>query len=34
MQGVRKQLTTVRMRGLVSAKGKLTIRWADLKMQE
>ena len=31
--GVRKQLATVRMRGFVSASGKLTIRWADLKMQ-
>ena len=32
--GVRKQLATVRMRGLVSASGKLTTRWADLKMQD
>ena len=32
--GVRKQLATVRLRGLVSARGKLTIRWADLKAQE
>ncbi|MDE0316756.1 MAG: leucine-rich repeat domain-containing protein [Candidatus Poribacteria bacterium] len=32
--GVRKQLATVRLRGLVSANGKLTTRWADLKMQE
>ena len=32
--GVRKQLATVRLRGLVSAKGKLTTRWADLKMQQ
>ena len=32
--GVRKQLATVRMRGLVSASGKLTTRWADLKTQE
>ena len=32
--GVRKQLATVRLRGLVSAKGKLTTRWADLKMQK
>lgn len=32
--GVRKQLATVRMRGLVSASGKLTTRWADLKIQE
>ena len=31
--GVRKQLATVRMRGLVSASGKLTTRWADLKTQ-
>lgn len=31
--GVRKQLATVRMRGLVSASGKLTTRWADLKRQ-
>ena len=29
--GVREQLATVRMRGFVSAKGKLTTRWADLK---
>jgi len=29
--GVRKQLTTVRLRGLISASGKLTTRWADLK---
>ncbi len=32
--GVRKQLATVRMRGFVSASGKLTTRWADLKMQD
>ena len=32
--GVRKQLATVRIRGLVSARGKLTINWADLKTQE
>ena len=32
--GVRKQLATVRMRGYVSASGKLTTRWADLKLQE
>ena len=32
--GVRKQLATVRMRGLVSAKGKLTTSWADLKAQQ
>ncbi len=32
--GVRKQLVTVRMRGLVSASGKLTTKWADLKIQE
>ena len=31
--GVREQLATVRLRGLVSAKGKLTILWADLKAQ-
>ena len=31
--GDRKQLATVRMRGLVSASGKLTTRWADLKAQ-
>ena len=29
--GVRKQLATVRMRGLVSASGKLTTKWSDLK---
>ena len=32
--GVRKQLATVRMRGVVSASGKLTTRWADFKAQE
>ena len=32
--GVRKQLATVRMRGLVSASGKLTTKWADLKVQQ
>lgn len=32
--GARKQLATVRMRGLVSASGKLTTRWADLKRQD
>ena len=32
--GVRKSLATVRMRGLVSASGKLTVRWADLKAQD
>ncbi|MYB94198.1 hypothetical protein F4054_17420 [Candidatus Poribacteria bacterium] len=32
--GVRKSLATVRMRGLVSASGKLTTIWADLKMQD
>ena len=32
--GVREQLATVRLRGLVSARGKLTTRWADLKTQE
>ena len=31
--GVRKQLATVRMRGLVSARGKLTTMWANLKVQ-
>ena len=31
--GERKQLATVRIRGLVSASGKLTTRWADLKTQ-
>ena len=29
--GVREQLATVRLRGFVSAKGKLTTKWADLK---
>ena len=32
--GVRKKLATVRMKGLVSASGKLTTRWGDLKLQE
>lgn len=32
--GVREQLATVRLRGLVSASGKLTTRWADLKRHE
>ena len=32
--GTRKQLATVRMRGFVSATGKLTTRWADLKVQD
>ena len=32
--GVRKQLATVHMRGLVSASGKLTTRWAALKTQK
>ncbi len=32
--GVRKQLATVRLRGLVSAAGKRTIMWVDLKMQK
>ena len=32
--GVREQLATVRMRGYVSAAGKLTIKWGDLKLQE
>ena len=31
--GVREQLATVRLRGLVSANGKRTKRWANLKMQ-
>ncbi len=31
--GVRKQLATVRLRGLVSASGKFTTTWADLKMR-
>ena len=31
--GVRKQLATVRLRGLVSAEGKLTTRWGHLKTQ-
>ena len=31
--GVRKQLATVRLRGLVSARGKLTTMWANLKVQ-
>ena len=30
--GVREQLATVRLRGLVSARGKLTTIWADLKV--
>ena len=32
--GVREQLATIRMRGLISASGKLTTKWADLKTQE
>ena len=32
--GVRKGLATVRMRGYVSAVGKLTTKWGDLKLQE
>ena len=32
--GVRKQLATVRLRGYVSASGKLTTSWGDLKRQE
>ena len=32
--GVREQLATVRLRGLVSARGKLTTIWADLKPEE
>ena len=31
--GVREQLATVRLRGFVSASGKLTTRWADLKTE-
>ena len=31
--GVREQLATVRLRGFVSASGKLTTRWADLKAE-
>lgn len=31
--GVHKQLATVRLRGLVSATGKFTTSWADLKAQ-
>ena len=31
--GVREQLATVRLRGFVSASGKFTTRWADLKSQ-
>ena len=31
--GVSKQLSTVRLRGLISASGKLTLSWADLKKQ-
>ena len=29
--GVREQLATVRLRGLVSASGKLITSWSDLK---
>ena len=29
--GVREQLTTVRLRGLISANGKMTTQWADIK---
>ena len=32
--GVREQLATVRMRGYVSAAGKFTTKWGDLKLQE
>ena len=32
--GDRKQLATVRMRGYVSASGKLTTKWGNLKLQE
>ena len=31
--GVRKQLATVRLRGLVSASGKFTTTWADLRIR-
>ena len=31
--GVREQLATVRLRGLISARGKLTTIWADLKAE-
>ena len=31
--GVREQLATVRLKGLVSASGKRTTKWADLKRQ-
>lgn len=32
--GVREQLATVRMRGFISASGKFTTMWADLKAQD
>ncbi len=32
--GEREQLATVRLKGLVSATGKLTTRWADFKVQQ
>jgi hypothetical protein len=32
--GEREQLATVRLRGFVSAKGKLTTKWGDLKRQD
>ena len=32
--GVRKQLATVRMRGLVSANGKLLAKWCELKQNQ
>ena len=32
--GVREQLATVRLRGLVSASGKLITRWGDFKLQD
>ncbi len=32
--GEREQLATVRLRGLISATGKLTTRWAELKMSD
>ena len=31
--GVRNQLATVRCQGIVSASGKFTVKWADLKIQ-
>ena len=32
--GEREQLATVRLRGLISARGKLTTAWANLKMSQ